>query len=145
MIRPSFYKLKSNYKSRLEGTHPCSMHFPNTCAIRISEALVRSNERFLEKLKKSIKNKCPHGYIRGAQDLGAILAKPSVFGARDFGWNAQETRSTPPDDAIGKKGIICYMKIPGFSGQGHIDLWNETKPVGQQYWDAETIWMWTLK
>ncbi len=145
MIRPSFYNLKSNYKKRSREIHTCSMHFPNTCAIRMSEALVRSNKRFLEVFKRSIKNKCPHGYIRGAQDLGAILAKPSVFGARDFGWNAQENRSTPPDDAIGKKGIVCYMKIPDFSGQGHIDLWDETKPVGQEYWDAETIWMWTLK
>ncbi len=145
MLRPSFYKLKSNYKKKQGGTHTCSMHFPNTCAIRMSEALVRSNEKFLDVFKRSHKNKCPHGHIRGAQDLGAILAKPSVFGVRDFGWNAQESRSTPPDDAIGKKGIVCYMKIPGFSGQGHIDLWNETKPVEQHYWDAETIWMWTLK
>jgi len=145
MLRPSFYKLKSNYKKRREGTHACSMHFPNTCAIRMSEALARSNERFLDAFKKSVKNKCPHGYIRGAQDLGAILAKPSVFGVRNFGWNAQESRSTPPDDAIGKKGIVCYMKIPGFSGQGHIDLWDGADPVGDEYWHAETIWMWTLK
>jgi len=121
------------------------MHFPNTCAIRMSEALVRSNEKFLEAFKKSIKNKCPHGYIRGAQDLGAILAKSSVFGVRDFGWEAQENKNASPSDAEGKKGIVCYMKIPGFSGQGHIDLWNKTIPVGDQYWHAETIWMWTLK
>jgi len=145
MLRPSFRKLRSNYKKRSREIHTCSMHFPNTCAIRMSEAFVRSNDRFLEVFKKSIKNKCPHGYIRGAQDLGAILAKPSVFGVRDFGWNAQKNRSTPPSDADGKKGIVCYMKIPDFSGQGHIDLWDGTKPIGQEYWDAETIWMWVLK
>ncbi|MBL1259887.1 MAG: hypothetical protein COB33_005055 [Thiotrichaceae bacterium] len=145
MLRPSFYKLKSNYKKDKRKIHTCSMHFPNTCAIRMSEALVRSNEKILDVLKKSIKNKCPHGYIRGAQALGAILAKPSVFGARNFGWNAQENSSNPPDDVIGKKGIVCYMNIPGFSGQGHIDLWSGTEPVGDEYWDAEIIWMWILK
>ena len=145
MIRPSFYKLKSNYKKKSRDIHTCSMHFPNTCAIRMSEALVRSNEKFLDAFKKSVKNKCPHGYIRGAQDLGAILAKRSVFGVRDFGWSAQENPHNPPDDAIGKKGIVCYMNIPDFGGQGHIDLWDEAKPIGQAYWDAETIWMWTLK
>ena len=36
------------------------------------------------------------------------------------------------------------MKIPGFTGQGHIDLWNDNIPVGDSYWDAETIWMWVL-
>ncbi len=80
------------------------MHFPNTCAIRMSEALVRSNAKLLEIFKKSIKNKCPHGYIRGAQDLGAILAKPHVFGVHNLGWNAQENKNASPSDAVGKRG-----------------------------------------
>ena len=36
------------------------------------------------------------------------------------------------------------LKIPGFSGQGHIDLWNDDKAVGHEYWGAETIWMWVI-
>jgi len=36
------------------------------------------------------------------------------------------------------------MKIPGFGGQGHIDLWDNNAAVGDAYWDAQTIWMWTL-
>jgi len=36
------------------------------------------------------------------------------------------------------------MNIPGFDGQGHIDLWDKNYPVGDSYWDAKTIWMWTL-
>ena len=97
------------------------MKFPNTCAIRMSEALVRTNNKFLSAFKRSHKNVCPHGYVRGAQDLTAILAFPSVLGKRDMGWEAQKD-GLPPDDVIGKKGIICYMNIPTFSGQGHIDL-----------------------
>ena len=80
-MRPSFSKLKSNYKTQSTQIHTCSMHFPNTCAIRMSEALARTDENFLEIFKKSQKNKCPHGYIRGAQDLAAILAQPSVWGS----------------------------------------------------------------
>lgn len=110
----------------------------------MSEALVRVNDQFMEKFKRSHKNKCPHGYIRGAQDLASILAKPDVFGARNHGWTAQADSKTPPDDIIGKKGIICYMNIPGFNGQGHIDLWNNIAPVGQAYWNSKTIWFWEL-
>jgi hypothetical protein len=87
----------------------------------MSEALVRTNPKFLAAFKKSHKNKCPHGHIRGAQDLAAILALPYVLGARNHGWGTQSSGS-PTNDAIGKKGIICYMNIPTYSGQGHIDL-----------------------
>ena len=144
MLKPIFSKLKNNYKINSTATHTCSMHFPNTCAIRMSEALVRTNEKFLNAFKRSHKNVCPHGYIRGAQDLAAVLAFPAVFGRRNHGWEAQ-SNGMPPSDIIGKKGIICYMNIPTFNGQGHIDLWNNDSPVGQEYWDAETIWLWELK
>ena len=109
----------------------------------MSEALVQADEKLLDAFKNSQKNKCPHEYIRGAQDLAAILALPSVWGPRTLGWIAQKN-AVAPANVIGKKGVICYMNIPGFSGQGHIDLWNNTVPVGDSYWDAATIWMWTL-
>jgi len=144
MIKPIFTKLKNNYKTNSTQIHSCSMHFPNTCAIRMSEALVKTDAKFLAAFKKSKKNVCPHGYVRGAQDLAAILALPSVLGKRDFGWEAQKN-GTPPSDISAKKGIICYMNIPTFNGQGHIDLWDKGSPVGEEYWDAKTIWMWELK
>lgn len=144
MIRPYFSSLKRNYSSN-RPTHECNMHFPNKCAIRMSEALVKTNSHFLRYFKQSMKNKCPHGYIRGAQDLASILAKSIVFGVRDLGWNSQGSRHNIPSNAKGKKGIICYMNIPSFSGQGHIDLWaGFTEPSGQYYWNLETIWLWTL-
>ncbi|MGF1733615.1 T6SS effector amidase Tae4 family protein [Photobacterium kasasachensis] len=143
MKKPLFNTLKTNYRTQSTQIHNCTMHFPNTCAIRMSEALVRTDENFLDVFIKSNKNKCPDGYIRGAQDLAAILRSPSAFGTHNLGWSSQPTR-TPPENVIGKRGIICYMNIPGFSGQGHIDLWDKTVPVGDSYWDAKTIWMWTL-
>ncbi len=119
------------------------MHFPNTCAIRMSEALVKTNKAFLDALTKSGKNVCPHGYVRGAQDLAAILNSPQVFCMRSFGWYGQPN-SSAPTNILGVRGIVCYMNIPGFSGQGHIDLWDGENEVGAAYWDAKTIWMWRL-
>lgn len=143
MKKPTFSKLKLNYKISPSQIHSCSMAFPNTCAIRMSEALVKTDSDFLTAFKNSIKNKCPHGYLRGAQDLAAVLGSPKVFGSRTIGWTSQ-VNGEAPSNAIGRKGIVCFMDIPGFSGQGHIDLWNGNAAVGSAYWDAKTIWMWTL-
>lgn len=143
MNKPQFSSLKLNYRTQSTQIHSCSMSFPNTCAIRMSEALARTNKSFLDAFKNSGKNLCPHGYMRGAQDIASVLAKSSVFGNRDYGWSSQRNGKAP-NKAIGKQGIICYMNIPGFSGQGHIDLWDNKVPVGDSYWDAGTIWMWTL-
>ncbi len=86
MNKPLFAKVKLNYKMQSTQIHTCSMHFPNTCAIRMSEALVNTDAQFLDIFKASNKNKCPHGYIRGAQDLAAILALPHVLGGGKGSW-----------------------------------------------------------
>lgn len=137
--RPQFTTLKSKYKTQPSQIHTCSMTFPNTCAIRMSEALVATNQQWLTSFKNSGRNVCPHGYMRGAQDLASVIRKE--FGPRDLGWR-HPTKA--PANVAGKHGIICYMNIPGYSGQGHIDLWNGNAAVGSSYWDADTIWMWIL-
>lgn len=143
MIKPTFAKVASHYRTSPSSVHSCSMNFPNTCAIRMSEALVKADNRFLSAFKSSSRNTCPHGFMRGAQDLASVLSKSKVFGTRTMGWSAQEDRRAP-SEIQGKKGVICYMNIPGYSGQGHIDLWKGDMPVGSEYWDAETIWFWEL-
>jgi hypothetical protein len=119
------------------------MHFPNTCAIRMSEALVRSDSGFLQVFKNSGVNLCPHGYVRGAQDLAAVLASANGFGLRDIGVNGTKDGTAPPA-VKDVKGLVCFMNLPGFSGQGHIDLWTGSLPVGSAYWEAKTIWFWKL-
>lgn len=143
ILKPDFNTLKNNYRIYPHQIHACSMNFPNTSAIRMSEALVRTNSKFLEVFKNSSKNKCPHGYIRGAQDLAAILNSPGVFGTRNYGWTSRSD-GTAPGNISGIKGIICFMNIPGYSGQGHIDLWDGNSAVGSAYWEAQIIWMWNL-
>ncbi|MDA8708717.1 type VI secretion system amidase effector protein Tae4 [Hellea sp.] len=143
MLNIDFVKLKDNYSTDSTSVHRCSINFPNTCAIRMSEAIVKAEPKYLDIFKAATINKCPHGYIRGAQDLAKVLSSRSALGPRSFGWGAQPSGKRPAN-ATGKKGIVCFMNIPGFSGQGHIDLWNDTVPVGSDYWDSETIWMWKL-
>lgn len=143
ITRPIFDALKNNYRTSSTQIHACKMHFPNTYAIRMSEALGKSNNAFLDIFKRSGKNVCPHGYIRGARDLAAVLKSSNAFGKHDLGWVVQPNYQAPTN-ITGVKGIICFMNIPGYSGQGHIDLYDGQGPIGQEYWSAATIWMWRL-
>ena len=125
------------------------MTFPNQCAIRMSRCLIKSGwtkDTFRD--KRYTGNICPHGYARGAQDLAAFLRK--IWGSQTVGWSAQKDNMDAFSNSLNKKGIICFMNIPGFAGQGHIDLWDGTKskPVERtrrgQYWHSSTIWLWVL-
>ncbi len=137
MQKPAFATLWSKYSSQ---SHPCSMSLPNQCAIRMSRALIAAgwpsgtfkSPRYGGKL-------CPHGYARGAQDLGAFLSR--VWGTRTHGWSAP---GSEPSQISGKRGVICFMNIPGFSGQGHIDVWDGTQTKTGAYWGSKTIWFWEL-
>jgi len=138
-----FNDVKRHYKALPTQVHKCSMHFPNTCAIRLSEALAAAKPEILATFKRSGKNVCPHGYVRGAQDLAAILARSDVFGPRTLGF---EKPGSMPQKLDGQRGVISSMNIPSFAGQGHIDLWDGNRTVGpnSEYWDASPIWFWRL-
>ena len=109
----------------------------------MSEALAAANAAILPTFKRSGKNLCPHGYVRGAQDLAAVLDHPEVFGPRTLGF---ENPGAMPAKLDGQHGVISLMNIPSYSGQGHIDLWDGTRTVGpnSEYWDASPIWFWRL-
>lgn len=151
MLRPTYTSIFNHYVLRTTSpaVHDCPGYvFENDCAIRLSEALVLSDKNFLTVFKNSQRNLCPHGYVRGAQDLG--FAYSHQFGPPSIGWETQSSRTDIPKKALSHKGLICFMKIPGYGGQGHIDLWdgsqkeNLTRIGGKGYWDSETIWFWTL-
>jgi hypothetical protein len=78
MLVTHYHNVKRQYKKQSTQVHACTMAFPNTCAIRMSEALVAAKLEVLAILKASGKNVCPHGYIRGAQDIRVSwLVRPS--------------------------------------------------------------------
>lgn len=138
-----FSDLKKHYKTLPTQVHTCSMHFPNTCAVRLSEALVAAKPDVLAIFKKSGVNVCPHGFIRGAQDIASVLARSDLLGPRTLGF---EHPNAMPQALQGKRGIISFMNIPTYSGQGHIDLWDGSRTVGpnSEYWNASPIWFWEL-
>jgi hypothetical protein len=170
--KPAFVDLLANYKVPTDSVHRCAVIDPtqsavNTCAARMSEALVITNGLAIDRgaiaalgtgrgdgtrfllgrygygTTANTGRLCPHGIGRGAQDLAAFLR--AHWGDRNLGWAAQPGHDQAPANVQGKRGIVAFLKIPGFSGQGHIDLWNVDRCVGHGYWASQAIWFWSLE
>lgn len=141
VTRPTYENLSSKYSC---DKHSCSMTIENTCAVRLSEALIALNEGWVPIFKASGKNLCDEKFVRGAQDLAGILSSASGFGVYDFG--IDDPNGTVPNAMKDKQGIVIYMDIPSFpDGQGHIGLWNKTNgQCGESYWMAKRVWFWKL-
>src|SRR4051812_16182729 len=111
--RPQFSDLKANYRTDPASVHECKLIDPtkgsiNTCAARMSEALVLANRLGASRAAivrlgngkgdgtryllgaygyAAFGRLCPHGIGRGAQDLGAFLKHH--WGPRTLGWDTQ--------------------------------------------------------
>lgn len=116
--------------------------YENTCAVRMSIALIKSGVYFIGRLK--IKDGTHKGKMvePGAKLLADQLMRPVVFGRPDV---------FAPRDAIarlsGKNGLILFWKITGYGG-GHIDLIEAATTVytcnSQCYFASKKIWFWPL-
>ncbi len=169
--KPVFSELLSNYRTEASSVHGCAVIDPtlstvNTCACRMSEALVVTLDLVKDRMEigklgtgkgdgtafllgkygygttANSGRLCPHGIGRGAQDVAAFLKHH--WGMRTLGWGAQPSHETAPANVQGKQGIVAFLKIPGFDGQGHIDLWNKDRCAGHGYWASNAIWFWQL-
>lgn len=135
MSRPTYAILATNYSNNVHDC-PDITPSPNQCAVRLSRSLIAAGITMDSDYPGNL---CRHGYARGAQDLGAYLK--IKWGNRDYGFEAP---GNTPTQIQGKKGVILFMNIPGFSGQGHIDLWDGANTQTGTYWDANPIWFWEL-
>lgn len=135
--RPKFSKLSQSYPDPpFHDNCPDVQPKPNLCAVRLSHALTAANAFEPSEFDGNL---CRHNYARGASDLAAYLTKK--WGRRDDGWPEP---GSPPAGIKRKKGVILFERIPGFSGQGHIDLWDGEKTKTGEYWNAKTVWFWQL-
>lgn len=153
----------------------------NTCAARLSEALVISLELVASRAAitaltrrggngKSFllgkydyrNNLCPHGIARGARDLAYFLRdqwgnptmswKRTASSALSVASDPEEEHDTTfdyPTKLAGQTGVIAFIKIPGYDGQGHMDLWNKTDLRANtgswpRYGNSQKVWFWRL-
>lgn len=116
--------------------------YQNTCATRMSLALMKAGVAFAGRLK--IKDGAYKGRSiePGAKLLADQLSQRHVFG---------RPKVLSPAEAVsklrGKKGVVFFWKIAGYDG-GHIDLIETTNSVqvcnSACYFSSKEIWFWEL-
>jgi hypothetical protein len=116
--------------------------YQNTCAVRMSLALLKSNMRFGHPISRlEIKSGPYKGRFvaTGAKTLADELRKPTILGEPLTGERAEKAMET-------KKGIVLFHGIPGYGG-GHIDL---IEPKNLCHSDCyfspglKEIWFWPM-
>ena len=177
--KPTFQAMEDAYRTDPTSVHDCPRLYSkdtgditlggqhlNTCAIRFTEGLsialgLVKNRSDITKLTKGggdgrsfllgpygYKAKlCPHGIGRGASDVAYFLVEQ---------WgNPTHTFKAPGEVPKGIKdltGAVSFIKIPGYSGQGHMDIWHPEGCLGSReghdhhyYWSSEKVFFWKLE
>jgi len=153
-MKPSFAILKSNYYSSNElqsnymsGTdHEALIKqnpaYVNTCAARVSLALLKSSVSFVGRLTVRSGKFTGKKIETGAKLLADQLKKPSVFGMPEI-----YAPSNFLQKIKGRKGVVLFWKITGYGG-GHIDLIDSstanTVCSSGCYYQSKEIWFWPL-
>lgn len=116
-------------------------NYENTCAVRMSLALLKSNIPFAGRLKIKSGKYAGKSVETGAKlladqlCLGAAFGKPEIF-------KPAETFSK-----VSRKGVVFFSRIAGYGG-GHIDL-IESNTMGQVchtqcHIACKEVWFWQL-
>ncbi|MFV0491045.1 MAG: type VI secretion system amidase effector protein Tae4 [Pseudorhodobacter sp.] len=119
-------------------------NYANTCAIRVSLALVRSGVTISPKshnlLDGDHKGK---GVEVNMARLARLLERPNYLG--DYEVLSGDSLSTALET---RQGIIAFHGIPGFSGGGHIDLIDNHSTAdvcaSSCYFGSNEVWFWPL-
>lgn len=136
-----FKEIGYDYK-KLKADNP---DFENTCAVRMSLALLKNNIDFIGRI--IIKDGPYKGkkIEPGAKLLADQLYKQNMFGKAEIYSDIREAGRKLRN----RKGVVYFHKIVGYGG-GHIDL---LEPVGDNMMDCNSgchtnckeIWFWELK
>jgi hypothetical protein len=161
-MKPSFESLSSNYYSsnefkpnyksgidlyaeigisqeKLMGSNPA---YINTCAARMSLALLKSGVRFSGRMS------IPSGALQGrkletgAKLLADQLSRADVFGRPEI-FNKDKFR----EGLTGRKGVVFFWKLDTMGGD-HIDLVDATSGdlfCSSSCFQAREVWFWPLR
>lgn len=161
-MKPTYQSLKSNYYSsnelqpnyksgsdlyaemgidhdKLMNQNPA---YINTCAARVSLALLKSGVSFVGRLPVKGGKFSGKKIETGAKLLADQLKNPSVFGMPEIYRPAEFLAKIR-----GRKGVVLFWKITGYGG-GHIDLIDSTSASAvcnsNCYINSKEIWFWPL-
>ena len=162
-MKPAYNTLKSNYYSsdylspsylsaedlydeigydinQLINQNPA---YANTCATRMSLAMIKSGVQFHGRLKIKA------GPYKGKSvETGAKLLADQLTHSSVFGYPSIFNTPNPPLPALNnRKGVIFFWKISGYGG-GHIDLIEASSSAqmcsSHCYFSCKEAWFWPL-
>jgi hypothetical protein len=151
MKRPSFSALLANYASNKVVTRD-DLYFElgwddlinnetyhNTCAARISLALIKTGIR----VKGRIRIKA--GPYKGELIEPGLLRLARILATKEYFGKPEKFLAEDAEAGVGgRKGLIAFIKLPGYEGGGHMDLISYNVCASDCYWDAREIWFWEL-
>ncbi|RYG21140.1 MAG: hypothetical protein EOO07_03360 [Chitinophagaceae bacterium] len=162
-MKPSFQTLKNNhyssepsstgYKSaadlytevgyKIEDLIKQNAGYANTCATRMSLALIKSGVKFTGRLRIKVGAHKEKKIETGAKLLADQLLLATVFGKPEIFTDP----SKAPASIGNKKGVIFFWKITGYDG-GHIDLIETSNKLqvcnSHCYFNCKEVWFWEL-
>jgi hypothetical protein len=162
-VKPTYQTLKrnhyssepsnNNYRSgsdiyndmgyKIEDLIKQNQGYANTCATRMSIALIKSAVSFTGRLriKKGIYK--DRKIETGAKLLADQLALKTVFGKPEVFMDT----STAAAKIAARKGVVFFWKITGYDG-GHIDLIESSNRQqicnSHCYFNCKEVWFWEL-
>ena len=159
MSKPSFVSLRANYPDKL-GTPPDKLYeeigrpdlstdpnWKNTCAVRISLALVKSGVTIKAGHMTIMTGKHKGRKIEQNQArLSRYLSQRSVLGEPE----KYEGGAAAAKGIGSRRGIVSFFKLNGHAGsQGHIDLVQPSTGgyhacASRCFWTSAEIWFWPL-
>ncbi len=161
-MKPTFATLKSNYYSsnELQSNYVSGIDlyaemgidheklikqnpaYVNTCAARVSLALLKSNVSFVGRLTVKTGKYAGKKIETGAKLLADQLRMPNIFGMPEIYTPANFLQKIK-----GRKGVVLFWKISGYGG-GHIDLIDSSTAnavcSSACYYQSKEIWFWPL-
>lgn len=157
-VKPAFINLRENYPS-VDAVGQAALFgeigwedligkdsFSNTCAIRVSLALIKSGVSL--KGRMAIRKGPFKGALiePGQAKLSHMLASPSLLGAPE-----KFARPAALAGVGRRQGLVSFFRIPGYLGGagGHIDILLPSTGVQECgsacYWDCGEVWFWELR
>lgn len=125
-----------------------SLYWQNTCAVRVSMALVKAGLQIpgqtIVKAGKLRGRRIEHNVVK----LAHYLARKELLGPPEQFASASEARSSIQGE--GRKGIVAYFKLNGpTDSQNHIDVVGPGAGGYAEcgsgcYWGSVSAWFWPL-
>lgn len=157
--KPFFSAVHNEYKRfpplQFRQTGP---DYHDTCAVRLADAITRVQPDFFAGAKiERWPEKIPTGHYVPSADRTVGLRFEPAPRKRSLPIRAGEIKDylnskfgvgrviKSGSEISGLRGIICFEHIPGYSGTGHISLWDGQAVVDQgEYWGSTRVWFWSL-